>query len=346
MVVGHTSSTQDAVFESDASAIAAWAEEFAKYSKNYKIAAEINAILKKQEPDNAFYRIHPKFLRTLTGKPRESPLIKCATNVCPGDLAPNKQPQTAGKDQAVFSRHRFDSADVYLRNATARVDRGAIFLTPLRALIDDHASCLLTIKSAGETGAFRKPHPGSTLLLKIGPADWPLRGLPFRKDATSALRPGLHAWSATLDLSARRADVPQSCLDAPFGLAAWSAVRLGQPTRNAPSVLALTLSVRRSSFPFAARGMNRPPGRAGVTRGTEEEAGLRWPGETFEFATTAGDGAGAAQTDGVPTTFEEGIFGRGLWMWGAPIERVWTDPRQPSFGLRDPLADDVDELLA
>ena len=36
----------------------------------------------------------------------------------------------------------------------------------------------------------------------------------------------------------------------------------------------------------------------------------------------------------------------GGWIWEVPIDRVWTNPRQPWQGLRDPLMEDIDELLA
>lgn len=214
-------------------------------------------------------------------------------------------------------------------------------MTPLRTLLDDYAGCLLTVTSAGATDSFEKPHASSTLVLTIGPTDWTLPKLAFDKDR-SAGRPGsgMHVWSATLDLTARRGDIkiPQACLDAPLGLAAWTAIRLEQSTCNPPLILGLKLAVRRASLPFAVE-RDWPPGRPDVTS-RPEEAGLSWPEEWFEFATMAGDSAGPSQMGRVPETVGEGNCGKGCWTWEAPIDRVWTDPRQPAPGLRDRFVDD------
>lgn len=344
LIVGHTSITQDAVAEGDAAAIKSWADEYAKCSNNYVLTAEINCLLQKQIPNNMFYRIHPKFLRTLLGKTGVSPLITCATNVCPGDLGPNKVMQEPGRYQAVFSRHHFHTKDVYTRNITARVDRSALFMTPLNVLLNEHDACTLTVKFAGRNEVFRKPDASSTLSIAIGPADLIFEHVDFRKDTTSHAHRGLDVYSATIDLTARRAAIPKRCLDAPKGLLQWTKVRLEQPLRNPPLIVGLNVSVRRPSFPFP---VNKawPPERPDVTN-RPEDAELRWPEESFEFATTAGDTVAASQTDGVPEGFEELDDGEGLWAWDAPLDRVWTNPRQPSQGLRDPLMDDVDELLA
>ena len=340
-VVGHTSSTQDAVSESDVVAIECWADQFAIHSKNYTNAAEINALLENQEPDNKLYRVHPKFLRTLTGKFRGSPLIKCTTNICPGDLGPGKELQASGRYTAVFSRHQFESKNVYMRNATGRVDRSAIFMTSLNVLLRDYDACVLIIRFVGKTTTFRKPDTGSSVIITIGAADWVTRNSDFHKEGSPA---GHDAWSTTIDLAAHHHDIPTGCLNARRGLTAWTAIRLDQPTRNPPSMVGISLSIQRPGFPFP---VNRtwPPGRTDVTHHPKENE-LKWPEETFEFATTAGDTLGASQTDGIPETFGEENHGQRLWTWKAPINRVWTNPRQPSQGLMDPLMDDLDEMLA
>ena len=341
MVFGHTSSTQDAVSESDVVAIKCWADQFAIHSDDHIKVAEINALLEKQEPDNKLYRVYSKFMRTLTGKPRGSPLIKSATNICPGDLGPNKELQTGGRYTAVFSRHQFDSKDVYMRNATGRVDRSAIFMTSLNVLLGDYAACVVMIKFVGKTTTFRKPDTGSGVIITIGAADWVTHSSDFRKEGSP---PGHDAWSTTIDLAAQHRDIPTDCLNAPRGLTAWTAIRLDQPTRNPPSVVGIALSIQRPGFPFPV-SKTWPPERPDVTHDPKDHD-LKWPEETFEFATTAGSTSGASQTDGLPATFGEGKPRQCLWTWEAPINRVWTNPRQPSQGLMDPLMDDLDEMLA
>lgn len=283
-------------------------------------------------------------MRTLTGKPSDNPLIRCATNVCPGDIGPNKELQTGGRYKAVFSRHQFDSKDVYLRNATGRVDRSAIFMTPLNALLGDYDACILTMKFAGKTAAFRKPDAGSSVIITIGATDWVIQNPDFYRGSSAATPPGMNVWSTSVNLATHKHDIPIGCLNAPHGLAAWISIRLDQPTRNPPSTAGISLSIQRPSFPFPVNKI-WPPERRDVTH-SPEETELRWPEERFEFATTAGETSGASQTDDAPETFEEGNCRQGLWTWEAPINRVWTNPRQPSQRLRDPLMDDVDGLLA
>ena len=264
-------------------------------------------------------------------------MIRYATNVCPGDLAPNKELQTGGKSQAVFSRHHFHSKDVYLRNATGRVDRSAIFMTLLSVLFGEYDACILTINLAGKTATFIKPHAGSRVIITIGATDWVIQDPVFNKNSNVTIQPGNDMWSTNIDLTAQKHNIPFGSLNAPHGLAAWTAIRLEQPARNPPSTVGISLSIQRPSFPFPV-DKTWPPERRDVTY-NPEEAELRWPEETFEFATTAGDTSGVSQTEGIPETFDEGRCRQSLWMWEAPINRVWTNPRQPSQGLRDPLVD-------
>lgn len=264
--------------------------------------------------------------------------------MCPGDLGTNKELRTGGRYQAVFSRHHFDTKDVYLRNATGRVDRSVIFLTPLNVLLGEYDACVLTIKFAGKTKAFGKPDAGSSVNITIGAAQWVIQNSDFHKCSSATIPLGTDAWSMTFDLAAQQHDIPNSCLHAPRGLTAWTAIRLDQPTQNPPSVVGLSLSIKRASFPFPAE-TNWPPERKDVTANPEETE-LSWPEETFEFATTAGDTSGASQMDGFPETIVAQNYRESLWTWEAPINRVWTNPRQPSQGLRDPLMDSIDELLA
>ena len=335
LLAGHTSSTQDAVAESDVAAIEAWASEYAHSSRNFALAAKVNRPLKTQEPDNELYRVHPKFLRTLSGQPKNSPLIRCATIVCPGDIGPNQKLQLPGKHQAVFSRHHFNSKDVYLRNITARIDRSAIFMTPLGSLLRDYGACILTLKLAGKTEVFQEPDASSTLILTIHSTDWTLQDLHWCNSSSSSV------WSATANLTAQHSNIPKSCLCAPRGLIEWTKMRLVQPSHNPPTTIGLHLSIHRPSFPFPVN-KDWPPDRPAVTTDTA----LQWPEETFEFATTAGDTSGIAQTGDLSDRATEANDEVGVWTWEAPLTNVWTNPRQPSPGLRDPLMDDLDALLA
>ena len=336
-VIGHTSSTQNAVAESEANDIQSWAEEYARQSNNYALAADINRLLEKQKPHNRFYRIHPKFLRTLSGKPDGSPLISCTTNVCPGDIGPNRVMQAPGKYQAVFSRHRFNTKDVFLRNATARVERNAIFLTPLNVLINDFDNITLTVMLAGKAGAFQKPDANSTLSITTNATDWNIHGLHFRKDTRPSIPSGTDVWSATLDLTAIRDTISAAFLDAARGLIAWTDVCLEQSAQTPPLIVGLNLAVRRRSFPFPVH-KSWPPDRPEVTNDAADGS-LEWPEETFEFATTAGETRGIFQEDGWEKSECEVGNESGRWAWKVPLDRVWTDPRQPSQGLRDQLMD-------
>lgn len=343
-VVGHTSSTQNAASESDVNAIESWAGVYARDSNNYALIVDINHLLEKQEPNNRLYRVHSKFLRTLSGKPRDSPLIQCTTNVCPGDLGPNRVMQAPGKHQAVLSRHPFNTNDVYLRNIAARVDRGAIFMIPLHILIRDSDHCLLTVTFAGKAKAFGRPDANSTLVITNSTAEWEMRDLDFCHDASLSNMFALDIWSVTLDLSGRRHEIPLAFLNASRGLIEWTNVHLEQPHCNPPLMVGLSLSIRRLSFAFP---LNKtwPPDRPDVTD-NPADVGLHWPEETFEFATTAGESSGISQTGGFSKPATEVSNRTGCWIWKVPLDRVWTNPRQPSHGLRDPLMDDIDEILA
>ena len=265
--------------------------------------------------------------------------------MCPGDLGPNEELQPAGRYRAVFSRHRFDSKDVYLRNASGRVDRNAIFMAPLNVLLGEYDACVLTIKFVGKAETFDKPDSGSRVVITIGAVDWVIENLDFHTDSGATIPAGTNAWSTTFNVTAHKQDIPTSCLDAPHGLTAWTAIRLDQPTRNPPSKVGFSISIQRPKFHFPVN-KDWPTERPDVTD-DPKDAGLRWPEETFEFATTAGDTSGASQTDGVSERrLGEEDCRQGFWRWGALIDRVWTNPRQPSWGLRDPLMDDVDGVLA
>ena len=341
MLVGHTSSTQGAVAESDAAAIESWANEYSQSSKNFALAAEINRLLKTQEPNNKLYRVHPKFLRTLSGQPTNSPLIRCVTIVCPGDIGPNRKLQLPGRHQAVFSRHHFNSKDVYMRNITARVDRSAMFMTPLDTLLRDYGAGILTLKLAGGTEVLREPHASSILLLTIHSTDWKLQDLHWYKSASSSVRPGIDSWSATVNLTTQYENIPKSCRCAPRGLVEWTKVRLVQPVHNSPINIGIHLSIHRPSFAFPVN-KDWPPDRPAVTTDSD----MHWPAEDFDFATTAGDTSSISQTGDLSDPATESNNGVGVWTWEAPFTNVWTNPRQPSQGLRDPLMDDIDELLA
>ena len=267
--------------------------------------------------------------------------------VCPSDLGPNRVVQIPGRYQAVFSRHSIDSKDVYLRNVTARVDRAALFMTSLTVLLSDYDACALTVRYAGRVGVFRKPDVCSTLVITSGAEDWKIRHLEFRRDTRLRIPAGLDIWSVNLDLTARQYEIPYTFLNASRGLIDWEKVRLEQPLHNPPLIVGLCLSLRRPSFPFPV-SKTWPTLDSDLSKDKPVDAVLRWPEETFEFATTAGETSGILQTGGLSeeaTEISKNDETR-LWVWETAINRVWTDPRQPSQGLRDSVMDDVDALLA
>ena len=268
--------------------------------------------------------------------------MKCATCICPGDLGPNGVMQTPGRYQAVFSRHHFDSKDVYLKNVTARVDRNAIFMTSLNILFSNCDACILNVKFAGKTEVFQKPDISSALIFTGSVTSWNMQHLNFHKDTGLSVPSGIAMWSVTLDIAARRNEIPAALLNA--SLANWTKVRLEQPFRNPPLLVGLNLSVRRPSFALRV-SKTWPPDRPDVTN-DPADVNLKWPEETFEYATTAGKTSGTPQTGGRSKPAMEGDDIPGLWTWEAPLDRVWTNPKQPSQGLRDGLMDDIDDLLA
>ena len=251
-------------------------------------------------------------MRTLSGKPRDSALVKCATSLCPGDLAPNRVIQSPGRYQAVFSRHHFDSSDVYLKNATARVDRCAVFMTSLDGVLSDYDACILTVHFAGATGIFQKPDASSTLIIASSATDWNIERLDFHKDSGLNIPTGTDAWSVNLDLAARRDEIPIALLNTSRGLIDWTMVRLEQSLRNPPLMAGIKLSIRRPSFSFPVSKV-WPPDRPDVTNNTVD-IGLHWPEETFVFATTAGRSSGMSQTAGCSEPATEYSNGSGLWI--------------------------------
>ena len=216
-------------------------------------------------------------------------------------------------------------------------------MTPLDGLLGDYDTCILTVHFAGATGNFQKPDASSTLIITSSATDWNIEHLGFHKDSGLNIPTGTDAWSVNLDLAARRHEIPVALLNASRGLIDWTMVRLEQSLRNPPLMAGIKLSIRRASFSFPVSKV-WPPDRPDVTNNTAD-IGLYWPEETFVFATTAGRSSGMSQTGGCSEPATEYSNRSGLWIWEAPLDRVWTNPRQPSQGLRDPLIDDVDELL-
>ena len=324
--------------EYEANDIESWAEDYAKDSDNYALAADINRLLKKQEANNRLYRIHPKFLRTLSGNPHGGPLVKCATNICPGDVGPNGLMQAPGKYQAVLSRHRFNTADVYLRNVTARVDRNAIFITALDVMISDFDDCTLTVRFAGKADVFQKPDTDTTLTITTDTIEWNVLRPHFHRDTEPKFPSGMDVWSMTLDLAAHRHEIPTAFLNASLGLQAWTNLHLEQQTHNPPLLVGLKLSVRRPRFAFKVNTSWRLEWLDVIDHHPSDED-LEWPEEIFEFATTAGKTCGVLQRGGCEDSITEKTNASGRWIWETPLDRVWTDPRQLSHGLRDPLMD-------
>ena len=274
-------------------------------------------------------------------------MIKCTTVIGPSDYGPNRVVQIPGRYQAVFSRHSTNSKDVYLRNVTARVDRAALFMTSLTVLLSDYDTCALTVRFAGRVGILRKPDVSSTLVITSGAEVWKIRHLEFRRETRLRIPAGLDIWSVTLDLIARENEIPYTFLNASRGLIDWTKVRLEQPVHNPPLMVGLCLSLRRPSFPFPV-SKTWPTLISDLGNNNPADAVLRWPEEIFEFATTAGGTSGILQTGGLSKEATEASKNdeARLWVWETAINRVWTNPRQSSQGLRDPIMDDIDGLLA
>lgn len=126
------------------------------------------------------------------------------------------------------------------------------------------------------------------------------------------------------------AHIPQACLSAPLGLAAWTSIRLSQPISNPPARIGLELTIRKPPFAFPV-DKSWPPNRPDITDDPKDE-GMEWPAEEFRFATTVGYSAEATQRDEVqpiePVVMRDG----GVFEWVANIDRVWRDPGQVGLG--------------
>ena len=346
-IVGHTSSTQDEVSGSTSVDRESWENEFLMDSQNYKTCTgKINPYLVTLRPNDDTFRVHPKYLRTLSGAPFKDDLIKNLTHSCPGDIGANGLLQAKDRYQAVFNRHHFDSSDVYLRNITARVDRSAMFMTPLSKMVKHFEGSTLDIKIAGQNGEFKKPDTASSIFITIGSGEWEIPLRQVAKEVGPRAPDGTNVWSTTVDLSsaADRGEIPTPCLEAPLGLISWTHICLEQPQNNPPEMVGLNFIVRRPSFPFPVNSA-WPPDRPDITHNAKD-ANLNWPAEEFHFATSVGSTSGQSQRGGTVGKATMTQCDEGMWHWETDIDRVWANPRQPGFGLLDPLLSDVDPELA
>ena len=348
-VVGHTASTQNEPGGANQAEMQSWEAEFLSNSDNYKTCDEINKYQEKRVPGHVKWRVYPKYLRLLNGPPT----VTNTTHICPGDWGPNKPLHSAvapatqplGKYQAVFSRHRFGSRDVYYRNVTGRVERNKIFMMPLADIVKTYAGFSVEVKLVGPNAFTQPVGSNSSLVLAVGAYILPIDVKTLTKDPNSPA--GQNIYRTTMDLMAQQHVIPPSTGP---GFLAWDKVRLEQKIDNPPTYIGITFTVRRRDFKFPADS-SWPPNLSAVTN----DAGIMWPTEEFQFATTVGDSGGKLRTDAVAgnpvTKNKTGDF----WQWVADFDRVWTNPRQPSDNLLpaklaatllDPVISNIDPKMA
>lgn len=299
-------------------------------SSNYRDCAFINTELQTREPTDEYYRIYPKWLRVF--KP-DSPTVSIITHVCPGDWGPNKPlgaPATHPTEKThsvVLNRHRFNTRDVYFRNVSGRVDRNSIFMTPINKLIADFADCKLKIKISGTPG-FRRPSPISAIRLTINGAKWSFPLGTAAKDPATTNACNVFSKTISLKEIVQKQPLPATTATSPPGLLAWTQIQFEQPFNNPLQAIGLCFTVRRAGFRFPANA-SWPPKLPAVTG----DKSLQWPEEEFHFATTVGDSDSKSRTDlGLgSSTFSQNF--NNWWTWTADLDRVWTNPKQPSHGM-------------
>ena len=318
-LVGHTVSTQDEVAGANDIEKTQWETEFLRASLNYTQCQKINVYLTTKLPTDTSYRISPKYLRTLSG----ASMVKNATHICPGDWGPNKPPATAappppvqahGKCDAVFSRHRFESPDVYFRNVSGRADRTNIFMTLINDLAHKFKACSLIVKLFFPAGSTAPNSLMNTFEVAIGAMDIRIPGTDFVQDATSTLaRP---IWTATINLKPVR--FPPNLSPLP-GLLSLSHVRLAQRVKNPPDYAGIEFIVTRDKITLPVNlAWPKRPVAPWVT----------WPQEDFHFATTVGDAISKPRNGGAPQPAQFKRSGM-VFIWTAGFDRVWTNPKQP-----------------
>lgn len=326
-VVGHTVSTQSAVAEATIGDIEKWETEFLSSSKNFADALEIiNPHLTQKKHSDPSYRVHPKFCRTLSGKPNGGALFLNTTFVCPDDIAPNRTLQPPNTYCAVFNRHKWNSPDVVHRNLTGRIDRVYLFTRPLASTVREIAGSVLVIRLAGPSDAFKEPRPDSKFIIRGGESqfEFSFEGLAHESTTSSSLV--VHSFTVDLSTEAKNGRIPLVGHNASSTLANWTHVRLEQPADNQPNSTGLELTFHRAAFTFPV-DKRWPSNRPDITDDVADR-NLEWPAEEFRFATTVGANPGHIQRDEVQASTPTVSGGR-AFVWTAPIDRIWTNPDQP-----------------
>lgn len=328
-LVGHTVSTQSAVAESSSENIEHWEQAFLHHSENYRLACEIiNPYLVGVAPHDATFRVHPKFHRSLSGKPGGGSLFLNTTFICPGDIGPNRVHYRDQTCRAVFNRHRWDSTDVVHRNLTGRIDRIYISTRSLSAIVNEYAGSVLMIHFMGGAGRFEKPASGSRTVLTMGNDDWEISMNELAMETIPSN--GMVTYKYTVDVhkAALQGGISSVCLNTPMGLANWTRFRLVQSSDNPPDLVELVLIVRRASFPFPV-DQSWPPDRPDVTDNPEDME-LKWPAEEFRFSTKMSKSLEVSQMDDAGSCEPSLTSDQRTYEWAAPIDGVWTNPRQPT----------------
>ena len=317
--------------ESTVEDIENWEKEFLHNSKNYEYTLQtINPYLASEKPNDRSYRIHPKFYRTLSGNPNGGSLFLNATFICPGDIGPHKIQQPLNTYNAVFNRHKWDSLDVIFRNLTGRIDRIYIFTRPLRSLVHEFATLSLSVQFSGGQGKLQRPDPGSNLVIEAGKVELKLSLLDVIGESAPSSAVGTYSLLLDLSAAALRDEIDLGRLDNFPGLAHWTHIRLEQPVQNPPGLVRLEFIIRRAPFPFPV-DQNWPPDRPDVTENPKDQD-LEWPAEEFRFCTAVGSSARTTQEHNTQPHPPKEVSDDKVFVWIAPIDRVWGDPSHPNFG--------------
>ncbi|KAI9675314.1 MAG: hypothetical protein M1817_001217 [Caeruleum heppii] len=325
-VVGHTTSTMTRPYEMDRTDENAWEAEFMADTPNYKaLKNRINPKLRSMKPTDPDYLLAAKYTRCILGSITDHYTICMA-----GEKGLNRQIVPMAPPQyAAFNRAHWTSQEVIHMNLSGRVDRSALFLKPVHDVLTNDAVLANPLKKSTLrirfifdsvfAGAFASPSADGRVVLTTTAAniEWPIPTTSRAVDAHYSRDGNSFEWTLSLNLE----DAPAPFKTAPGGLSAWTSIRLEQKYLKQPTRVGLLATYHRRSFAFPPNAL-WPPNGVGVSA---TDAGLQWPEETFQYATT-----GQPFDFPVESTDAGALPRNGVYHRTARLGNVWTHPRQPA----------------
>ncbi len=337
-IVGHTKSTAEEVQSGSIKARENWSNEYTKGTHNYTIIPRINTEMTGAGfgPEEL---LSPKNLRCFAHP-------DMATAVCEGDIGPNGVKFSGPGCEVVLNRHKWDAEEVVHMNLSSRVDRSALFLSPLDG--SGAAGAVpteLKIIMSGSV-AFQTPDLGTRLSIEASspaaPVTWDVDLGVFTPVSG---RPNTFAYTVKVQDPIINSKIPPAFLKNPGGVRSWSSMKLTQNKSNEPDIIGFVLVWERPELAFPS-DPTWPPKNPPVTG----DKNLKWPRETFHYATTLGRSSGPS--NGMS---QKGVMPSPLKKAGPPgpqfivegqFDNIWTNPRQPLESMAHPLVEDLDPALA